>query len=131
MTEQFSLITTQTKNGQTIYLGEQGNSFGWVFDYNNALWFNTNEEAKRFATDYFKNFKNWKVKEIDCILYWERNGKKMELENIKRIIEALEKDGFDIFHTKGNDADSVKVYEDEKQVIYINYNYSYIDIINK
>ena len=55
----------------------------------------------------------------------------MELENIKRIIEALEKDGFDIFHTKGNDADSVKVYEDEKQVIYINYNYSYIDIINK
>ena len=55
----------------------------------------------------------------------------MELENIKRIIEVLESKGFDIFHTKSNDADSVKLYEDDTQVIYINYNYSYIDIINK
>ena len=55
----------------------------------------------------------------------------MELENIKKIIKDLENKGFDIFYTKGNDADSVKVYEDKKQVIYINYNYSYIDIINK
>ena len=55
----------------------------------------------------------------------------MELENIKKIIEVLEKNGFDIFYTKGNDAESVKVYEDETQVIYINYNYSYIDIISK
>ena len=55
----------------------------------------------------------------------------MELENIKKIIKDLEEKGFDIFYTKGNDAESVKVYEDEKQIIYINYNYSYIDIINK
>ena len=55
----------------------------------------------------------------------------MTLENIKRIIKDLEYQGFDIFYTKGNDAESVKVYEDNKQVIYINYNYSYIDIINK
>ena len=55
----------------------------------------------------------------------------MELENIKKIIKELEGKGFDIFYTKGNDAESVKVYEDETQVIYINYNYSYIDIINK
>ena len=55
----------------------------------------------------------------------------MELENIKRMIEYLELNGFDVFYTKGNDAESVKLYEDEKQVIYINYNYSYIDIINK
>lgn len=55
----------------------------------------------------------------------------MELENIKKIIKDLEAKGFDIFYTKGNDAESVKVYEDDKQVIYINYNYSYIDIINK
>ena len=69
MTEQFSLITTQTKNGKTIYLGEKVNSFGWTFNYNDALWFNTNDEAERFARDYFKNFKDWEVKEIDCILY--------------------------------------------------------------
>lgn len=65
MKEQFSLISMQTKNGKTIYLGEQGNSLGWTFDYNEALWFNTNDEAERFARDYFKNFKNWKIKEID------------------------------------------------------------------
>lgn len=69
MKEQFSLISMQTKNGRTIYLGEKDNSFGWTFNYNDALWFNTNEEAERFAIDYFKNFKNWKIKEIDCILY--------------------------------------------------------------
>ena len=56
---------------------------------------------------------------------------KMELENIKKTIEDLERQGFDIFYTKGNDADSVKVYEDSTQVIYINYNYAYIDIISK
>ena len=55
----------------------------------------------------------------------------MKLENIKRIIEYLEYQGFDIFYTKGNDADTIKLYEDNKQIIYINYNYSYIDIINK
>ena len=55
----------------------------------------------------------------------------MKLKKIKKLIEKLEANGFDIFYTKGNDADSIKVYEDKKQVIYINYNYSYIDIIEK
>ena len=55
----------------------------------------------------------------------------MKLEEVKKIIKDLESKGFDIFYTKGNDADSIKVYEDKKQVIYINYNYGYIDIINK
>ena len=54
-----------------------------------------------------------------------------KLYNVKQFINDLERQGFDIFYTKGNDADSVKVYEDQKQVIYINYNYNYIDIINK
>lgn len=55
----------------------------------------------------------------------------MELENIKKIIKELERQGYEIFYTKGNDADSVKLYEDDKQTIYINHFYSYIDIINK
>ena len=58
----------------------------------------------------------------------------MELKkvyNVKQFIDDLERQGFDIFYTKGNDADSVKVYEDTTQVIYINYNYKYIDIIEK
>lgn len=54
-----------------------------------------------------------------------------KLYNIIQFLEDLEAQGFDVFYTKGKDADSVKVYEDEKQVIYINYNYSYIDIIAK
>ena len=55
----------------------------------------------------------------------------MKLKNIKKIIKDLESKGFDVFYTKGNDAESVKVYEDNSQIIYINYNYSYIDIIEK
>ena len=55
----------------------------------------------------------------------------MELENIKKMIKDVEEEGFDIFYTKGNDAESVKLYEDSKQVIYVNYWYSYIDIISK
>ena len=54
-----------------------------------------------------------------------------KLYNIKQFIDDLERQGYDIFYTKGDDADSVKVYEDKKQVIYINYNYKYIDIIEK
>ena len=46
----------------------------------------------------------------------------MELENIKKMIKDLEANGFDVFYTKGNDADTIKLYEDETQVIYINYN---------
>lgn len=55
----------------------------------------------------------------------------MKNKKIKRIIEDLEKKGYDIFFTKGDDADSIKVYEDKQQVIYINFNYSYIDILEK
>lgn len=55
----------------------------------------------------------------------------MKMEKVKKLIEELESKGYDVFYTKGDDADSVKVYEDNEQVIYINYHYSYIDIINK
>lgn len=55
----------------------------------------------------------------------------MKLENIKKIIKDLEVKGFDIFYTRGDDVGSIKLYEDNTQVIYINYNYSYIDIITK
>ena len=55
----------------------------------------------------------------------------MEKEEATKIIKDLEKNGFDVFYTKGNDTDSVKVYEDSNKIIYDNYNYSYIDIIEK
>ena len=58
----------------------------------------------------------------------------MKLEkiyNVKQFLEDLEYQGFEIFYTKSNDANSIKLYEDNTQIIYINYNYNYIDIINK
>ena len=54
-----------------------------------------------------------------------------KIYNVKQFLEDLEHQGFEIFYTKGNDANSVKVYEDNKRTIYINNYYSYIDIINK
>lgn len=61
----------------------------------------------------------------------ENGGKKMELKEVKKLIKKLTKQGYEVFYTKGDDADSIKVYEDKNQIIYINYNYSYIDIIEK
>ena len=55
----------------------------------------------------------------------------MKLENIKKTIKDLESKGYEVFYTKSNDVGSVKLYEDEKQVIYVNHWYSYIDIITK
>ena len=55
----------------------------------------------------------------------------MKLKKVKKIIEKLEANGFDVFYTKGNDADSIKLYEDDNTIIYINHFYSYIDIITK
>lgn len=68
MKEQFSLITMKTKNNKIIYLGEQGNTIGWSFDYNDAFWFNTNEEAEKFAKDYFKHFSEWEIKTIEYVI---------------------------------------------------------------
>lgn len=66
MKEYFSVITMKTKNNKILYLGEQGNKLGWSFDYNEAIWFNTFEEAENFAKDYFKYFDKWEVKEVYC-----------------------------------------------------------------
>ena len=54
-----------------------------------------------------------------------------KLYNIKQFLEDLERQGFEIFYTKSNNANSMKLYEDNTKIIYVNYNYSYIDIINK
>lgn len=54
-----------------------------------------------------------------------------KLYNVKQFINDLEGAGFEVFYTKGNDKDTIKLYEDNKQTIYINYNYKYIDIIKK
>lgn len=59
--------------------------------------------------------------------FLDENGK---IKNIL-LIEELERQGFEIFRTKGNDSNSVLFYEDEEEIIFINYWYGYADIISK
>ena len=47
------------------------------------------------------------------------------------LIEELERQGFEIFRTQGNDTNSVLFYEDDEEIIFINYWYGYADIISK
>ena len=54
-----------------------------------------------------------------------------KLYNIDKFIDDLKQLDYEVFYTKGSDKDTIKLYEDKKQIIYINYNYKYIDIITK
>lgn len=59
--------------------------------------------------------------------FLDENGK---INNIL-LIEELERQGYEIFRTQGNDANSVLFYEDKEEIIFINYWYGYADIISK
>ena len=59
--------------------------------------------------------------------FLDENGK---INNIL-LIEELERQGFEIFRTQGYDTNSVLFYEDDKEIIFINYYYGYADIIDK
>ena len=65
MEEIFYEITMNTKGGKPLHLAaDNGNSCKWVFDRTNSIWFNTLEEAQKFAKQYFKNFKNYNIEEF-------------------------------------------------------------------
>lgn len=58
----YSTIAIKDKN---VYL--MINDIGetkWTKNRNLALSFNTDSQAEKFAKKYFKNYKNWEVKEI-------------------------------------------------------------------
>lgn len=60
--EEFSTIAIKGKN---VYLTI--NDLGetkWTTDKNLALCFNTDIKAEEYAKKYFKNFKNWEVRDI-------------------------------------------------------------------
>lgn len=59
--------------------------------------------------------------------FLDKNGK---MKN-SLLIEELERQGFEIFLTQGYDTNSVLFYEDDEQIIFINYYYGYADIISK
>ena len=89
------------------------------------------KKSKILQKTIAKKFFLWYYNYSDISLERRAKMEVKKIYNITQFLEDLERQGFEIFYTKGNDADSVKIYEDEKQVVYINYNYSYIDIITK
>lgn len=65
MKEIFYEITMNTKNGKTLHLATDiGNSCKWVFGRQDSIWFSSIAEAQKFAKRYFKNFKNYNIKEF-------------------------------------------------------------------
>lgn len=54
-----------------------------------------------------------------------------KIYNIEKFIEDLENLGFEIFFKKSKDKNTIKIYEDNRCIIYINYNYNYVDFISK
>ena len=55
-----------TKSNKRIYLKEgKNNSYEWTFDREQAIWFELEEQANMFASDYFKNFKEWYITDLE------------------------------------------------------------------
>lgn len=64
--EIFYVITMNTKSNKRIYLKEgKNNSYEWTFDREQAIWFELEEQANMFASDYFKNFKEWYITDLE------------------------------------------------------------------
>lgn len=72
--EQYYVISMKTKTGKEIYFGvDSSDKFTWVFDKNESIWFDMEQEAIRFCENYFKKFKNWNV--IPINYDWENEQK--------------------------------------------------------
>ena len=59
--EIFLIIAMKTKTNKNLYLSENGTNgkLEWSFNINDAIWFNTDQDANKFADKYFKNFHDW------------------------------------------------------------------------
>lgn len=63
--DDFSIVTMKTKTEKKLYLKSgKGNAVEWTFDKQDAIWFQTEEEAEKFCKNYFKNFKNYEIETI-------------------------------------------------------------------
>ena len=59
---EFSAITIKNKN--VFLMVDDLGKTKWTTNKNLALCFNTDIKAKEYATRYFKNFKDWEIKDI-------------------------------------------------------------------
>lgn len=59
----FVCICMKTRKGKKMYLccGDTLDSFVWKFDKAESCMFNTEEQAEKFAKNYFKNFQGWEL----------------------------------------------------------------------
>ena len=65
MIEEFYTIESRTKSGRTIYLGAEDNGgYGWKFGRVDAIWFESREQAKNFAENYFTKFKGYFIEPL-------------------------------------------------------------------
>ena len=63
----FYMVAMKTRNGKTLFLmeGQTINSMKWTFDKQEAVWFELPIQAENFAREYFRNFNNWFIEEIE------------------------------------------------------------------
>ena len=65
----FVAIVMEDRKGRILYLKASDKPSKeivceWTYDYDVAIYFNTNSEAEKFANSYFKSFKDWKLKDV-------------------------------------------------------------------
>ena len=73
MREDFVAIYMVNKKGRKMYLKasdrpSKGVVCEWTFDYDEAIWFNTDSEAEKFAKSYFKSFDKWAVADVYAVV---------------------------------------------------------------
>lgn len=59
--EDYYLI--KLSEGKNVYLQAEGKGYKWS-SRDNAIWFNTEEDAREFAEGYFKDYDTWKIESI-------------------------------------------------------------------
>lgn len=57
-------ITMLTQTNKKLYLMASGDSYSWSFAPSDAIWFQTADQATKFAKKYFTNFNDWNVEQV-------------------------------------------------------------------
>ncbi len=67
MNDLFYVITMISGTNTKLYLASDiGNKCKWIFDREEAIWFETYTEAKDFCNKYFKNFSDYIIEDFVC-----------------------------------------------------------------
>lgn len=71
MWEIFYRVIMKTKTEKKLYLrcadiySNDKVRCEWEFSSENAIWFDTEQDAERFCKSYFKNFTNYEIEEFE------------------------------------------------------------------